>query len=367
MNQRLVAGCMTGTSIDALDIALVEIHGYGLDARHSVKRCLSRPLGDLTVKLRLITQRIPVTAKEIAKIAHSLAILHLNALKEIIGNEKIDLVSVHGQTVYHAPPLSLQMINPTPIAVGLNVPVVTDLRAADLAHGGQGAPITPIADFLLYRSFAKICCIVNLGGFCNLTLLPKCPKKIPKNIQSLISQIRGQDVCACNQILDAIARRLFRVPLDVDGARSFKGSIKSKPFVQLESRLKTQAARGRSLGTGDELISDWLDQFGNKYSPEDLARSACAAIASAIVSKCSLSDCIILAGGGVKNKTLVEEIQKRSKIPVELSDKNGIPSTHREAAAMAVLGALCRDRVPITLPQVTGVLSNSISGVWALP
>lgn len=367
MSRRLVAGCMTGTSIDGLDIALVAIDGCGLDARHSVKRCLSKPLGSLAVSLRLITQRNPITAKEIARTTYGLATLHLSALKELIGDEKVDLVAVHGQTVYHAPPLSFQMINPTPIAIGLNVPVVTDLRAADLAYGGQGAPITPIADFLLYRSSAETRCIVNLGGFCNLTLLPKYHSKAPKDIQSVISQIKGQDVCACNQILDTIARRLFKAPLDVDGARSFKGNIKSEPFELLESHFKTQAASRRSLGTGDELISDWLAQFGNKYPPEDLARSACAAIASTVVTKCNSADSIILAGGGVKNKTLVEEIRSRSEIPVELSDKKGIPSTHREAVAMAVLGTLCHDRIPVTLPHITGASSNSISGVWVMP
>ncbi|MGR3319498.1 MAG: anhydro-N-acetylmuramic acid kinase [Candidatus Anammoxibacter sp.] len=372
--KRLVAGCMTGTSIDGLDIALVEIEGYGLDIRCSVKRCISKPLGDLSKRLRLITQRMPITAKEIAQVAHGLSILHLDALKELIDGEKIDLVSVHGQTVYHAPPLSLQMINPTPIAIGLNVPVVTDLRAADIAHGGQGAPITPIADFLLYRSNTETQCIVNLGGFCNLTLLQKCPEKIEKkNIETVLSKIKGQDVCACNQILDTLARRLFKIPFDVDGKLSSNGSIKPEPFDHLESHLKNQAARGSSgssLGTGDELISDWIRQFSSKYSSEDLVRSASAAIASTVVFRCKSADRIILAGGGVKNKTLVAEITKRSgivNIPVELSDEKGIPSTHREAVAMSVLGALCQDRVPITLRQVTGASSSSISGVWVLP
>ena len=371
--KRIVAGCMTGTSIDGLDIALVEIEGHGLDIRCSVKRCISKPLGDLSKRLRLITQRMPITAKEIAQVAHGLSILHLDALKELIDGEKIDLVSVHGQTVYHAPPLSLQMINPTPIAIGLNVPVVSDLRAADIAHGGQGAPITPIADFLLYRSDTETQCIVNLGGFCNLTLLQKCPEEMPKNIEPVLSKIKGQDVCACNQILDTLARKLFKIPFDVDGLLSSKGSIKPEPFEHLESHLKDQAARGSSgssLGTGDELISGWIKQFSDKYSSEDLVRSASAAIASTVVFKCESADRIILAGGGVKNKTLVAEITKRSdiaNIQVELSDEKGIPSTHREAVAMSVLGALCQDRVPITLRQVTGASSTSISGVWVLP
>ncbi len=358
---------MTGTSIDGLDTALVEIQGAGLKMKPTVKNYLSKPLGELSSRLRLISQRIPITAKEIAKTAHDLAILHLEALNELIGNNKIDLVCVHGQTVYHAPPLSLQMINPTPIAIGLNVPVVTDLRAADLAMGGQGAPITPIADFTLYRSSNERRGIVNLGGFCNMTLLPKTPANAEKTFKSAISRIIGRDVCACNQILDNIARKLFKIPMDVDGDKSRAGEVKSEPFDAMMQHLKNQAASKRSLGTGDEIFIGWIDKYRENFGPEDLARSACAAIAAAIALNCEATDRIILAGGGSKNKTLVEEITGRSNIPVEFSCEHGIPSTHREAAAMAALGALCQDRVPITLPQVTGATTSSISGIWALP
>lgn len=367
MGKRLVAGCMTGTSIDGLDLALIAVDGYGLSTQYSVKLCLSKSLGILAPQLRLITQRIPITAKEIAKISHDLAILHLNALEELIGNQKVDLVSVHGQTVYHSPPLSLQMINPTPIAIGLNVPVVTDLRAVDLASGGQGAPITPVADLLLYSSSKEVRCVVNLGGFCNLTILPRSPDKTPKNLQPSLDRIEGLDVCVCNQILDSIARRFFKIQFDVNGDRAFKGVVKTAPYSHLESHLKLQAKQERSLGTGDELIADWFNKFSHKFPANDLARSACAAIASAVVYNCKSADRIILAGGGVKNRTLVEEIRKRSEIPVELSDNMGIPSTHREAVAMAVLGTLCQDRIPITIPKITGASSRAISGVWVLP
>lgn len=367
MKKRLVAGCMTGTSLDGLDVALVEIEGTGLKMQTSIKQLISRPLGKLADRMRFITQRLPITAKEIAQISHELSMIHLDALKDITGDYKLDLVSIHGQTVYHVPPLSLQMINPTPVAVGLNVPVITDLRAADLASGGQGAPITPISDFVLYSSGSEIRCIVNLGGFCNLTELQKSSRKTAKQIESSVKQIRGQDVCACNQILDTVSRELFKTPLDMGGSRAFKGCVQKEAFDSLESHLKKQSESNRSLGTGDERFSAWLEKYSNEYPADDIARSACAAIASTIVSKCGSAKRIILAGGGIKNRALVAEIRDRSKTPVELSDDTGIPSTHREAIAMAILGALCQDRVPITLPQVTGADHQIISGIWALP
>ncbi len=367
MKKRLVAGCMTGTSLDGLDIGLVEIEGSGLMMRVKVKKCLSKPLGKLADSLRLIASRLPITAKEIARISNKLATLHLSSLMEIAGNRKLDLVSIHGQTLYHAPPLSLQMINPTPVAIGLNVPVVSDLRAADLAMGGQGAPITPISDFILYSSPNEKLYIVNLGGFCNITKLPECDRSSMDHINAKLKNISGQDVCSCNQILDAISRDLFHSPFDDKGKRALNGSVEAEPFNYLKNYLMDQSKSKRSLGTGDENDTLLLKKFGSQHSPENLARSACAAIASTIVSKTDSADRIILAGGGTKNLALVTEINDRSEIKVELSDSCGISATHREAVSMAILGTLCHDRVQITLPQVTGSKGKAISGIWVLP
>lgn len=133
---------MTGTSLDSLDVALVEIHGTGLELRADVVRCLTRPLGSLTGPLRALAAQQPATAGRISTLARELATLHVYALHELVGEEPVDLIAVHGQTVFHHPPASWQLINPAPIAQALRTPVVFDLRAADLAAGGQGAPIT---------------------------------------------------------------------------------------------------------------------------------------------------------------------------------------------------------------------------------
>lgn len=366
MDGRVAAGCMTGTSIDGLDVALVEINGRGLGICASIKRCMSFPLGRLAVRLRRMAQGCPMRAKEIAAIAHELGLLHLKALKELICGDKVDLIAVHGQTIFHDPPLSWQLINPATVAYGLGIPVITDFRAADLALGGQGAPITPIADFLLFSSMIESRSIVNLGGFCNLTLLPKISKNRRGNLHTFIKKIRGQDVCACNQLLDSIARASFNMPFDRDGKHASIGNIKTKPFESLVYSLEIQSKGKRSLGTDDGLAA-WFKRYRKGYSPEDLARSACAAIALTIVHRSEAADRIILAGGGVKNHTLVEEIRHYSNAPVELSDERGVPATHREAVAMAILGALCQDRVPITIPEITGVGFSPISGAWIKP
>ncbi len=357
---------MTGTSIDGLDAALVEIKGRGLLIRAEVQRCLSLPLGELTEPLRLLARQEPMPTGEITRIAREFSLLHLQALKELIGDREIDLVAVHGQTVFHRPPLSWQLINPAPIAYGLGVPVVYDMRAADLAIGGQGAPITPLADFILFRNPDEARCVVNLGGFCNITILPACVKENESGLSDCVKLIRGRDVCVCNRLLDRIARVLFRQPYDENGENAVSGEVQRKPFNSLLALLEAQSDSNRSLGTGDEL-KIWLDDNIKVYKPNDLARTACAAIAEAITTACKPVDRLILAGGSVKNRALVAEILDRSEVPVDMSDAYGVPAQFREAVAMAVLGALCHDRIPITLPSVTGVVKAPVSGCWVLP
>src|SRR5690349_11659226 len=138
---RRVVGCMTGTSIDALDASLVEIDGHGLAMRAKPVRNLTRDLGDLAPRLRALAEQQPMTAGQIAAIARDFALLHASAILELLAGEKADLICVHGQTVFHQPPLSWQLMQPAPIAQAVGCPVVYDLRQADLAAGGQGAPI----------------------------------------------------------------------------------------------------------------------------------------------------------------------------------------------------------------------------------
>src|SRR5262245_9739095 len=145
MPTRLAIGCMTGTSIDALDAALVRIEGRGLDMHADLVRGISRPLADLAPPLRALANQEPATAAHIARLAHRLAMLHVEVIRVLLVGDRPELIAIHGQTVFHAPPISWQLFNPAPIANAFDTPVVFDLRAADLAGGGQGAPITPLS------------------------------------------------------------------------------------------------------------------------------------------------------------------------------------------------------------------------------
>ncbi len=355
---RLVIGVMTGTSLDGLDACLLRIEGKGLALKATLLDQVIAPLGAIGDELRRLADQQLMTAREIATLARDFSLLHATALQPLVDEHEVDLIAVHGQTVFHAPPVSWQLFNPALLAHAVGVPVVCDLRAADLAAGGQGAPITPLADHLLFRQVDEARTVVNLGGFCNLTILPS---------GLTLDGIAGRDVCACNQLLDAAARLCLGRPYDDDGETAMAGEVLDLLFTSLTTLLDKQQRAGRSLGTGDELAG-WLAKLGDRRPPPpDLLRTVVAAVAHTICRQLGDTRRVILAGGGCRNQALMLELKHRAGRPVTTTAKYGIPIDLREAAAMALLGTLCQDRIPITLPNVTRVTTAPVAGVWAYP
>jgi len=362
---RLAVGTMSGTSIDGLDAALVRLDGRGPDITAGLVRHESTPLGKLAVRFRAAAAQRPMTAGEFARLAWDFGHLHIELIERLLDGAQPDLIAVHGQTVFHQPPISWQLINPAPIEHRFGCPVIADLRQADLAAGGQGAPITPLADWIMFRPppDGQARAIVNLGGYCNITFLPCAATgdgSPAKDARAALDLIRGFDVCPCNHILDAIARRALGCPFDKDGRHARRGVAHDEYAMALSCLFEDLRDENRSLGTGDEAL-DWVDAALGLMSGRNTAASACAAIAGAITDAVeefgrghyALGQ-VILAGGGARNAALVEAIRSRAVQPVSLSNDHGVPVDAREAMAMAVLGALRIDGVDITLPRVTG-------------
>ena len=360
---RLVVGCMSGTSMDGIDCALVRIEGEGLAMKAGFVRGHSYSSQPLTRLLRPVAMQKRITAGQIGRYALMVGMSHMIAIKELLAGERADLIAVHGQTIYHEARVSWQLLNPWPILAEHKTPVVFDLRGADIAAGGEGAPITPLADHILFREPRKMQVVVNLGGFANFTWLPPTRSKGDAALRS----IRGGDICVCNQLLDAVARLTLKKKYDEGGETALGGSVDEDALEFLSMILGAQADGGRSLGTGDEAI-DWARTFRHQCSPADLARTACAAIGRTIAATVGEADRMILAGGGAMNAALVEEISGGFEGDVIRSDELGVPMQYREAIEMAVLGALAEDNVPITLQQVTNHLERPHrAGCWIYP
>ena len=347
--ERLVVGAMSGTSLDAVDVALVRVTGHGLDLRAEHVRWTSQPLGDLTEELRAIARdpEIP-DESHLNVLATALGELHVRAI-ERLDPPRLDLVVAHGQTILHRPPRSRQLLDPGPLVDRFACPVVTDLRQADLAAGGQGAPITPLADWILFRDPAGPRAVINLGGFANVTILPGATD------ERSVDGIAGFDVCACNHVLDAVARTKLGVPWDESGRAAAAGATHAATAEALVALLRSQRAAGHSLGTGDEL-DGWIDRLGGARSGEDLAATAVEAIAECLAEALRTHEVrdVLVAGGGALNRSLLATLRRHLDRPVAPTDSCGVPVASREATAMAVLGAIAEDGLAVTLAQVTG-------------
>lgn len=370
---RLVLGAMTGTSIDGIDLALAEVSGCGLAMSARLVASRSAGLGTLAPRLRAAADQQPITAGELAALARELGELHARESRQLLrdaGIPHIHLAAIHGQTVFHRPPTSLQLLNPNPIAAELGCDVVFDLRGHDLALGGEGAPLTPLADWVLYRA-PHARAVVNLGGFANATLLPADDGSAPERH---VAAIRGADLCACNQLLDRAARAVLDRDFDEGGAAAGSGTRQERAFAEL-STLLAPGAGGRSLGTGDELFG-WVDRHRGHMTPADLLATAADAVGSAIGSALAKGGVqeAILAGGGARHARLTKSIGRACGVRVVASDDLGIPSGIRESLGWAVLGALAQDGVDVALPGIThrpgGAAEvvqetrNRISGAW---
>ncbi len=360
---RHVIGCMTGTSCDGVDVALVSVKGHGLSMEPTFMEWKHLPWSDREKDTWLRACRGEKLSAEVwVRLAESAAQHHLQAIRSLPSYEKAELVVVHGQTVFHRPPYSWQLASLPTLAQSLNKDIVGDLRGADLAAGGQGAPITPLADWLFLRSSDHERFVINLGGFINLTYLPQ---------NAGVDQVSGQDLCACNQLLDHYCQQKTGLAFDKDGRLAKSGSPAENIAMNLVDILGKQGKQKHSLGSGDES-SYLVEQLLSSLAPPDALATLADAIARTVVRACSAQSKapieLLIAGGGWNNLYLQERLIHHGKLcnmKVMASDDAGLPGEAREAAAMAVLGLLCRDRVPITITQVTGVIKAPLAGVWA--
>ncbi len=374
---------MTGTSLDGIDVALVKITGTGLSMKAQLLGHHAQSMPDaLRSTLMSLTSgeaREPIVYMRAAR---SLGEFHAQVLEQLLAGglappieQPVDFITAHGQTIWHAPrdtkeelgggPKSWQLFDPWPIVRRLKLPVCYDLRQADLIAGGEGAPLTPIADWVMYRSDDPVRVVLNLGGVANGTVL-----------YDSVDQIHAEDICVCNLIIDRSVQRMFPAKrYDEDGLLS--DTVVCVDWVSELLKEPYMFVRDRHESLGRESLNDsWLNRFedyclGTDEDERYVISAAVDAVAQSIAAwlKIQMPYRLVLAGGGSRNQTLVNRIQSYSDMHryTLLSDDLGIPCEAREAMGWAVLGALSQDGVPVSLPQVTGAKGPGVAGVWVYP
>lgn len=374
-----VVGLMSGTSMDAIDAAVVDVDRKG---------------GRLAFQLHaFVTMPYPpqigaALAALVADLAANSAIRDLSSLNFAIGEafaaaanlalkeagESADLIGSHGQTVCHLPrpeaasglrASTLQIGEPAVIAQRTGVTTIADFRVADVAAGGEGAPLVSYVDYLLLRSPTESRAALNIGGIANVTLLPAgCGA----------SDVLAFDTGPGNMLLDLAVRAFFPdgPGFDRNGQIAARGKVEPLLLEWLLSDPYFTRRPPKTAGReqfGPDLLSRTSSRAQSlNCSPEDLIATLTALTARTIADALPI-DCrrVIAAGGGVHNRAILGALQlelspRAQPLQVSLADEFGLPADAKEAIAFAILAFEALHGRPANLPNATGASRPTVLG-----
>ena len=387
-DKKLIIGLMSGTSVDGIDAAIVEITGHGLETEVDLIAFETFPF-PLGVPQRILALCQPDTGRvdDICEMNFYIGHLFAEAVKHILQKSgmrasDIDLIGSHGQTIHHLPkdtdrnvsryPSTLQIGEPAVIAHETRIPTIADFRVADMAAGGQGAPLVSYPDYLLFQDSVKTVGLLNIGGIANLTVLPA---------NGTINSVCAADTGPGNMCIDAVITEITQGSerYDKDGKRAAQGT----PY--------------------QPLIDEWLqhpffhlpppkttgrEMFGHTYAMECLAAcrkhalsdNACIAtlteltvqtIANYIarfVAEQNPIDTLYVSGGGVHNQTIMRRLgELLVGTAVESVGNSGISADAKEAIAFAILANETLHGNAGNLPSATGASVRKVLGKFVLP
>lgn len=372
-SERFAIGLMSGTSSDGVDAVLVRIKGHG--PQLLMKLIAHRHFPFATgFRDRLLSEHL--SAKDVCLFNFELGDRMAEAAKAMVsvakeGGVTVDFVGSHGHTVGHYPPPgnspfgTLQIGEPALIAEATGLPVVSDFRPRDMAAGGQGAPLVPYADWLLFRKLDHPTACLNIGGIANFTL-------VTKELDDVVAFDSGPG----NMVIDGAVRLLSRGEheMDTDGAAAAEGEIVDEFLEYLLGHRYFDKVPPKSTGREEFGVSVYLRDAimarKDDHSYNDLVATVTLSVARSIGDSFKRFirpkldvEHIIVSGGGAKNKTLIKWIQRELPgIRVFTSDQYGIPSAAREAIAFAILGNETLLGVPNNVPQATGARHAVVMG-----
>lgn len=390
--QRIVIGLNSGTSADGVDAVACKLTGRGAAMRVSVLGHTSRPYPP-ALRKRILAVMAPAQTRteELCRLEVEIGRAFAEAAHAVVRRlrlKRVDFIGSHGQTVCHLPPTTgkkkksadhvpatMQIGDPAIIAEKLRCPVVHHFRQADMAVGGQGAPLVPWTDFVLFRDKRKNRIIQNIGGIANLTYLPAACEE---------SDVIAFDTGPGNLLIDSMARIATkgREEFDRGGRRAAKGRVHPELFHHLMRHPFLLAAPPKSCGReqfGESYIADLRKRFARlRLHPNDWIATvthfsaACMILGYAWLCDARRTDYppmdeIILCGGGAKNTTLVRMLSRclqaaGRRIPVTSMDALGISTQAKEGVSFAMLAAARIDGVPANLPRVTGAKNPVLLG-----
>jgi anhydro-N-acetylmuramic acid kinase len=381
--QLLVLGLMSGTSADAIDVALAKISGAPphLNAKLLNHTSINFPTA-LRKEILRVAEQQPINAGQLSqlnfRLGEVLAEAVLTACKSFrIATKNISLIGSHGQTIFHQgkpvqylgrPTAStLQIGEASIIAARTSITTVADFRPADIALGGQGAPLVPYADYLLYRHAKLGRVSLNLGGIANITVLPAAAKP---------SQIFAFDTGPANMLIDALVSHYTRGRQRYDKDAAIAQTGRSIPALVDELMRDPYLKQAPPKSTGREYYGRAyvknLLSLGRrcKVKPADLIRAATIFTALSIVDALYRfvipqheTHQLIISGGGARNPLILAQIAAAlPQMDIVPSAELGVPTDAKEAFAFALMAYETFHQRPANLPSATGASGPAILG-----
>lgn len=376
--EKRVVGLMSGTSVDGIDAAVVDVEGFGDDTRARLVSFQTVPYAasDRALIHQLFAGDVRLVCEGNFRLGELFADAALDALAAAgLRPRDAHLVGSHGQTVWHQPPSActaggtpstLQLGDPAVIAARTGLVTVGDFRVADVAHGGEGAPLVPWVDQVLFRRPGRTRALQNIGGIANVTRVGDDP-------DSLIAFDNGPG----NMMIDALAPAASsgRDDFDRDGAYSARGRVQDDLLAALLDDDYLRRPPPKSTGReryGKPATLAWAAAHADRR-PEDLLATLVSFTAHAIARSyrdhLGPLDEVIVSGGGAHNRTLMKTLgELLHPTPVRaFGADEGISADAKEAVAFAVLAVQAVHGVPANVPRATGARRQAVLGKVCLP
>ncbi|WP_404349938.1 anhydro-N-acetylmuramic acid kinase [Sutcliffiella horikoshii] len=377
--ERIGIGIMSGTSVDGVDVAIISVKGSGEELSYQQ---LAFDTVDIPQDLRkkIFKQFNPAESSvdKLCSLNFELGKLFALAARSVVENaglrmEDIDFIGSHGQTIYHIPvdqsdmglvKSTMQIGEASVLAEMFQCPVVSDFRVRDMATGGEGAPLVPYVDHLLFRSDIENIALQNIGGIGNVTYLPK---------GGSASDVMAFDTGPGNMIMDEAMNILTdgRFLFDNNGEMAAKGTINEDILKELMDHpyftLSVPKSTGREL-FGAAFTRKLVDRMlGKGLSSEDILATVTMFTALTIVDQFGRFlpggvDTLVVSGGGAYNATLLRYLKEKGDFTVKTQEDLGFSSDSKEAVAFALLANESLFGVPNNIPTATGAAKQVVLG-----
>jgi anhydro-N-acetylmuramic acid kinase len=377
-----VAGIMSGTSADGIDVAVVRITQGKL--RPGLKLVAHEGFEFPAPLRRAVLAAMNAAATstaELARLHWRLGLAYAEAVSTTVKQHKVklDLIGCHGQTLYHQPRAesyagrrfgcTWQLGEAAVIAAADGVPVVSNFRPADMMAGGQGAPLVPLLDYVLFADRKRGRVLQNIGGIANLTAIP--PRAKPDAVVAF-------DTGPGNMVIDALAQQLYGKRFDKYGSFAARGTVLTPVLTKALGnpyfKLKPPRTAGREQ-FGREYAAEFLAACRRHSNRSEDALATATALTAETIAQSYLSfarrgmrDCgvdYIVSGGGARNATLMTMLAARLEpmgCELAASEEFGLPAEAKEAAAFALLAWQTWHHLPGNVPRATGAMRPAILG-----